>query len=113
MNLWIEILETLWDNGHHWDEIQWVGSRTVQIPIDHFRDIADSYYDAGHGYPEIPMDLMVVGPDWWLERHEYDGAEWWEFKQYPVEPSREIKPKKIVAKDGYEPLEKLVETKEE
>lgn len=26
---------------------------------------------------------MVVGDDWWLERHEYDGSEWWEFKRLP------------------------------
>jgi hypothetical protein len=26
---------------------------------------------------------MVIGSDWWLERHEYDGSEWWEFKSLP------------------------------
>ena len=43
MNLWIETNEKLWDNGHYWDEVLWVGSHTVQIPRDHFRTIADSY----------------------------------------------------------------------
>lgn len=22
----------------------------------------------------------------WLERHEYDGSEWWEYKTMPTEP---------------------------
>lgn len=26
---------------------------------------------------------MVVGCDWWLERHEYDGAESWSYKVLP------------------------------
>ena len=108
MNLWTETNEKLWDNGHHWNEVLWVGSHTMQIPLDHFQKIADSYYDAGYGAPEIPMDLMVVGPDWWLERHEYDGAEWWEFKQYPTEPSREVRPKQI-KNNGYETLKESVE----
>jgi hypothetical protein len=114
MNLWTETNEKLWDNGHYWDEVLWVGSHTAQIPLDHFRTIADSFYDAGYGSPEIPLDLMVVGPDWWLERHEYDGAEWWEFKQYPIEPSREVRPKKIRT-NGYETLKEAVdrEDKEE
>ena len=37
------------------------------------------------------MDLLIVGDDWWLERHEYDGAEWWEFKTLPCEPFEEKK----------------------
>lgn len=36
-------------------------------------------------------DLIVCGKNWWLERHEYDGAEWWEFKEYRSKPSRELK----------------------
>jgi hypothetical protein len=29
------------------------------------------------------LKIIVVGKDWWLERHEYDGSEWWEFKTMP------------------------------
>ena len=32
------------------------------------------------------MDLLIVGKDFWLERVEYDGSEWWEFKTMPREP---------------------------
>lgn len=43
-------------------------------------------YDAGFGGAEIPLGLLVVGKDFWLERGEYDGGEWWEFKSLPVRP---------------------------
>ena len=29
---------------------------------------------------------VAVGDNWWLERAEYDGSEWWEFKTIPKEP---------------------------
>jgi len=38
----------------------------------------------------IRNDLYVVGEDWWLERGEYDGSEWWEFKRLPECPPRAI-----------------------
>jgi hypothetical protein len=43
-------------------------------------------YDDGFGGNEIPLSLVVVGDDWWLERGEYDGSEWWEFKRLPPAP---------------------------
>ena len=41
-------------------------------------------YDNSYGIPEVPEDLVVVGVDWWLERAEYDGSEWWEYKTLPI-----------------------------
>lgn len=55
----------------------------VRTDWAHFTKIADFVYDNGYGLEEIPLGLVVVGTDWWLERHEYDGAEWWEFKEMP------------------------------
>lgn len=40
-------------------------------------------YDAGYGSAEIREDLLIVGTDWWLERDEYDGSEWWTFCMMP------------------------------
>jgi hypothetical protein len=48
-----------------------------------FAALADIKYDNGFGGAEIDEALQVVGDDWWLERHEYDGSEWWEFKTLP------------------------------
>ena len=53
---------------------------------DNFCLNANFFYDNGYGGNEIPMDLIVVGKDFWLERHTYDGAEWWEYKEIPEEP---------------------------
>ena len=53
---------------------------------DNFSSNANFSYDNGYGGEEIPLDLIVVGKDFWLERHEYDGSEWWEFKSMPDEP---------------------------
>ena len=48
-----------------------------------FKEQADLEYDESFGSNEINLNLKVVGKDWWLERHEYDGSEWWEFKTMP------------------------------
>lgn len=44
----------------------------------------------GSGF--VATDLVVVGKNWWLERGEYDGSEWWEYKESPkqVDEVREI-----------------------
>ena len=52
-----------------------------------FKSKADFEYDNGYGWIEIPSDLIIVGKDFWLERREYDGAEWWEFVTAPIEPA--------------------------
>lgn len=46
------------------------------------------YYDNGYGIQMINANLKVVGADWWLERFEYDGAEWWVFKTRPRHTSK-------------------------
>jgi len=51
-----------------------------------FQAISNFTYDDGYGGNEINSSLVVVGDNWWLERNEYDGSEWWEFKTIPTEP---------------------------
>lgn len=53
---------------------------------DDFAEQANKIYDNGYGGTEIKDNLQIVGKDWWLERHEYDGSEWWEFKSLPTQP---------------------------
>lgn len=50
----------------------------------------DIDYDAGYGCAEI-NNIMIIGDNWWMERAEYDGSEWWEFKTAPNEPEDVIK----------------------
>ena len=61
-----------------------------------FAALANFKYDRGYVGQEIHGGLKVVGDDWWLERGEYDGSEWWEFKSLPEKPS---KPTALSAQD--------------
>lgn len=65
-----------------YDEVQ-----EMSWPWRDFAKIADFEYDDGYGGQEIQKGLVIVGKDWWLERHEYDGSEWWEFKTLPERPN--------------------------
>lgn len=85
-NLLTETSEILAQNGKSGDEVRWVGSKDGRYAISwqEFASIAaDVVYDSGYGGNEIASELVVVGDDWWLERGEYDGAEWWDFKCQP------------------------------
>ena len=57
------------------------------------------------GY-QVADDLVVVGDSWWLERHEYDGSEWWEYKEKPKLIS-EIKEVSHLAGGMWDKLAKL------
>lgn len=87
MSLLEETLEVLSDHGKSPKDIHWIGSRTHRVAWDQFEKIADTEYDGGYGSAKVAQDLLVVGKDWWLERGEYDGSEWWDFKQMPKEPT--------------------------
>lgn len=86
MNLLRETVDCLHRNGKSVRDVKWVGRRSISAICswDEFAEQARYIdYDNGYGSPEVPEDLAVVGDDWWLERHEYDGAEWWEYKTLP------------------------------
>lgn len=74
-------------------DVLWIGTRDGSTKISHndFLVMANFEYDNGFGGAEINTNLVLVGKDWWLERGEYDGSEWWTFKQIPElssEPSK-------------------------
>jgi len=103
-NLLSETIEILSDNNKTESDVLWVGDLTAYFSWEHFKKIASVDYDNGFGGAEIIQCLKVVGNDFWLERHEYDGSEWWEYKELPKKPvllfelpsvkAREIKPQK-------------------
>ena len=86
INLKDETLEILNEHGKTWDDVEWIGSVSRNLTIDknQFLILADREYNNGYGGNEVSLDLVVVGEDFWLERHEYDGSEWWEFRRAPV-----------------------------
>ena len=71
-NLLIETQEILENNEKSFDDVKWIG--TLNDGIEH-----------------VCLGLLVVGDNWWLERHEYDGSEWWEFKTIPNKPKGELR----------------------
>ena len=87
-NLKDETLNILYKHGKSIEDIKWIGDSENEIPIDTFFEKADAFYDDGYGGVEVNTWLVVVGEDWWLERHDYDGSEWWEFKTKPVRPQK-------------------------
>lgn len=82
MNLWKETVAELDKHGKTVADIKFV--QTKKGRIENFEALAKkiNYYD-GFGGQEIEPSLVIVGDNWWLERAEYDGAEWFEFKQQP------------------------------
>lgn len=84
MNLLQETIKILNMNGKSLKDIQFVYTdEGCFVPTNGCKQFLDVEYDNGYGENEIRMDLKLVGKDFWLERHEYDGSEWWEFKQLP------------------------------
>lgn len=83
-------------------EVLWVGSRDGKYKMtwQDFLALSDVEYDSGYGAQEIAKDLVVVGDTWWLERHEYDGSEWWELKEYPVFRVDALPIKRVKATEG-------------
>jgi hypothetical protein len=100
-----EILKILNKNGKTVYDVQWVGfdkpfiyvdsdDTFLDVKVEPFRfdlreffNLADFVYDCDSGGIQIPQNLKVVGVDWWLERHNYDGCEWWEYKTLPIKPT--------------------------
>ena len=85
-NLLDETINILSENGKTKNDIKWIGNSIKFINWDDFKLIANRKYDDGFGWAEISEELLIVGDDFWLERNEYDGSEWWEFKTIPTKP---------------------------
>ena len=96
MNLLKETKHVLKENGKSLKDVKWIGCEHYTVSLENFVACADKEYDAGYGSQKVATDLVVVGDDWWLERHEYDGAEWWEYKELPQKPSEEKQAKRVV-----------------
>lgn len=83
MNLLKETKLILKENGKSIKDIIAVQGKDFAISVENFINLADTDYDSGYGSPKVAEDLLIIGKDFWLERHEYDGSEWWEYKESP------------------------------
>lgn len=93
INFLEETLNVLTEHGKNEEDVLWIGrgfdeysEKKYKTSWNDFRTKANFTYNNGYGIEKIPMDMVIVGSDFWLERHSYDGAEWWEFKSVPKEP---------------------------
>ena len=48
-------------------------------------DKLDFMYDDGYG-SQLIYGFIVFNDKTWLERSEYDGSEWWDYRKCPSEP---------------------------
>lgn len=89
MNLLTETIEVLKENNKTLDDVVWFGSEKIEL-IGDIRQALKFDYDNGYGGQEVFKDLILVGKDFWLERHQYDGSEWWEYKALPTRPKKSV-----------------------
>lgn len=94
-NLLQETIDELKDHGYSPSDVLWCGTTEHCFSWEIFKELANRDYDASFGCREVARDLLVVGKNWWLERHEYDGSEWWEFKQQPQQPTSQMIPQTL------------------
>ena len=88
-NLLLETYYELVNNEKTFDDIDFIALDNVEISVEDFINLAKGIvYDYSYGLAEISAGLVIVGNDWWLEREEYDGLEWWEFRTKPEKPER-------------------------
>jgi len=87
MNLLKETIKIIENNSRDVKEVQWVGNTHYAYMIwKDFEKIANFEYDDSYGAQLIAYDLVIVTNDWWLERCEHAGSEWWVFKELPRKP---------------------------
>ena len=109
-----ETLEILKENGKTFDDVLFIQGDDfcVTNTKEEILKLMDFEYDNGFGGNYIVSDLKIVGKDFWLERHEYDGSEWWEFKQIPVKLPTEQKITTVMAHYGWDTLKRVHEQDE-
>lgn len=96
-NLYEETIKALEKYGKKSSDVVMVVSFPLYTDWEHFKLNSLFYYDAGYGLTEINVNLKIVGDNWWLEREEYDGSEWWAFKTMPQKIEfREATPQEVM-----------------
>ena len=88
-NLWKETIRVLEEHGKTFENVEYIQGTDFGITKENFEKVAKkSNYNSGFGSPKVAEDLVVVGDNWWIERRDYDGSEWWEYKEKPKQISK-------------------------
>lgn len=96
INFLTETEYALAEHGKSWDDIDYIvcGNSVFTKPSE-IKHMFNFEYEMGFHYAVRTL-IQIVGNDtnghWWLERMEYDGQEWWEFKQKPLPTKNEKYP---------------------
>lgn len=101
MNLLNELKERLEEVNKTIDDIKWVGTTDFKVDIETFLKLADTEYDDGYGQQEVAPDLLIVGDDWYIDRREYDGSEWFEFHKKIEEPTEILEIKALTLDQAF------------
>lgn len=106
-NLWEETIRTLGRHDLDFDtDVIQVQTADGYIEKETFKTMAMAInYDSGYGMAEIREDLIIIGKDWWLERREYDGSEWWAFLSIPPLTNENAGAPKLTTEGYYEEVE--------
>lgn len=85
MNFKEETLKVIKSVNRELSDIDYVtDGKAFTEDIEVFLEDCDFDYDNGYGGQEINCLLAIVFKDGtWLERSEYDGSEWWDYKRTP------------------------------
>lgn len=109
-NLLEDTREELHENNKKEKEVLWVGSYDggYSITWELFQGIAKNInYRSEFHAAFIPSDLVVVGDGWWLERGEWEGSEYWIFKQPPTSPTAEAKTFSVLCEPNNMPVDHI------
>lgn len=64
-------------------EYIYLGDKCIKSKNVDLNELLNFEYDDGYGKVEINTVFRLVGKDFWLERDEEDGSEWWKFETKP------------------------------
>ena len=84
INLLKETFDKMKENGVSPDDVIYVFNSFGYCSWEEFEELTNFNYDNGYGLIAIDLNLIVRGSDWWMEREEYDGSEWWRFCTMPL-----------------------------
>lgn len=108
-NLWKETIAVLEKHDKTWKDVLWVGGSDFKITKENFEELArETNYYEGFGAQKVASDLRIVGDNFYLERAEYDGSEWWEYRTMPSPSEEERTVKSLLSVGiGWETLREI------
>lgn len=78
------------DRHSYWDDDEYIRPKPILLKegytseeYQEFLHRMDFEYDAGYGGQELYGTVWLMEEGTWLERGEYDGSEWWDYKKCP------------------------------